>query len=99
MENLNSKDASSNAPAARLEPVHECWSDGEAGIIVSFLAAHGIRALIRTEVPHSVLPVTVDGLGKVQIYVARSDAARARDLLQSVEASLDSETPPAADGM
>jgi hypothetical protein len=63
--------------------VFECWDDGEADVVISYLATHGIEAYANSEVPHSVLPVTVDGLGKVQVVVDAASADQARRLIES----------------
>ncbi len=64
-----------------MAPVHVCWSDSEAEIVVSVLRDYGIEALINSEVPHSVLPFTANGLGKVTVLVAEDVAAEASRIL------------------
>ena len=39
-------------------------SDIEASIVRGLLDAHGIPALVASDVPHSIFPLTVDGLGE-----------------------------------
>lgn len=63
-------------------PVHVCWSDWEAEVIIGLLRAHEIDAQANSEIPHSVLPTTADGLGEIQILVVQEDAVRARDVIQ-----------------
>lgn len=65
-----------------MHPVHECWSDVEADVVVSCLGAHGIVARANSEVPHSVLPITIDGLGKVQVLVSVEDVEQAQYILR-----------------
>ena len=64
-----------------LVPVHHCWGDTEAVVLVSFLAARGIEACMNSQIAHSVYPLTVDGLGGVQILVEQRLADEARRLL------------------
>jgi len=49
-------------------------SDIEASIVRSLLESHGIPSMVSSDVPHSIFPLTVDGLGEVRISV-RADAA------------------------
>jgi hypothetical protein len=63
--------------------VHECWNDGEADVIVSCLGAHGIPARVNSEVPHNVLPLAVDGLGKVEVLVDEEDVEEAAFILRA----------------
>ena len=65
-----------------LVPVHECWNDSEADVVISCLSAHGIQAWANSEVPHSVLPLNIDGLGKVQVMVPEEDAEAADAILR-----------------
>jgi len=46
------------------------WSDGEAMIVQQLLAQYGIRSRVVSDVPHALLPLTVDGLGEVRILIA-----------------------------
>ena len=49
-------------------------SDIEANIVRGLLETHGIRTLLSSDVPHSVWPLTIDGLGEVRLS-ARADEA------------------------
>lgn len=62
--------------------VHVCWSDGEAAIVMAYLESQGIESRMNSEVPHTVLPLTVDGLGEVRVMVVEEDADRARQVLR-----------------
>jgi hypothetical protein len=54
----------------------------EAEMIESFLEAHGIDVeLVQESIGHSAYPVTVDGLGRVQIFVPKIKIKEARELL------------------
>jgi hypothetical protein len=63
-------------------------ADGEihAQQIRSFLAANDIPCVFRGEALRNVHGFTIDGLGKVDIYVADEHAARARALLAEADA-------------
>ena len=57
------------------------WSDGEAEIVRHLLDEYGIPCRVVSDVPHTVLPVAVDGLGEIRIFVPEGHAEEARDLL------------------
>jgi hypothetical protein len=55
----------------------------EAELIESFLEANGVDVeLIQESVGHSAIPVMVDGLGRVQIFVSRESLLEAQELLK-----------------
>ncbi len=56
-------------------------SDVEASVVKSLLDAHGITALVSSDVPHSVFPLTIDGLGEVRLTVSAEDAEEAVRLI------------------
>lgn len=64
-----------------MTPVHCCWNDIEAEVIIGLLRAHDIEASANSEVPHSVLPIIADGLGEVSVLVRQNDATRAREII------------------
>lgn len=66
-------------------PIHECWSDSEGTIVVSVLREQGVEARLNSEVPHTVMPLTAAGLGKVEVLVSEGDAERAREILEEYE--------------
>lgn len=61
--------------------IYRTQSDSEANIVQGLLAAHGIRAILSSDLTHSVFPLTVDGLGEVRISVLSEDADEARQIL------------------
>jgi hypothetical protein len=63
-----------------LVEVHRC-SQAEAVVIRSLYESHGIRALLRSRVSHSVHPFTIGSQGEVTIFVPERDAPRSRRLL------------------
>jgi len=55
----------------------------EAEFIKSYLEAQGVDVeLFQESVGHHIYPVTIDGLGRVQIFVSKDQAAEARQLLE-----------------
>lgn len=64
-----------------LAPVHQCWNDSEAEVVIALLRAHGIEARANSEVPHAILPIIADGLGEVAVLVREEDRETAEQLL------------------
>jgi ribonuclease-3 len=56
-------------------------SDVEASVVKSLLDAHGIRAMVSSDVPHSVFPLTIDGLGEVRLSVRAEEADEAQRVI------------------
>jgi hypothetical protein len=55
----------------------------EADLLKSYFEAHGINIeLFQEAVGHHIYPVTVNGLGRVQLFVAKEQAEAARQLLE-----------------
>ena len=63
--------------------VYRVWNDPEAQMIKGLLESSGIRCKLVTHVPHSVYPVTVDGLAEVRIMVPREQEEEARALIEA----------------
>lgn len=58
----------------------------EADLLESYLEAHGIDVeLIQEAVGRTIYPVTVDGLGLVQVFVPKARVAEARELLAAFQ--------------
>lgn len=57
------------------------WNDGEAEIVRRLLASYGIPSQVVSDVPHAVLPVSVDGLGEIRILVPADRLEEARTIL------------------
>jgi len=54
----------------------------EADLLKSYFEAYGIDIeLFQEAVGHHIYPVTVDGLGRVQLFVSKEQADAARKLL------------------
>jgi hypothetical protein len=69
--------------------VHRCYSDIEANQIRDILEQAGITCQVASDIPHTVFPVTTDGLGEVRLSVIEKDVERARQLISDFL-----ETPP-----
>jgi hypothetical protein len=60
----------------------------EAEFIKSYLGAAGIEIeLFQESVGHHIYPVTIDGLGRVQLFVAKDQAKEAQKLLDEYNKS------------
>jgi ribonuclease-3 len=58
-------------------------SDVEASIVRGLLETHGVMSIVTSAVPHSVFPLTVDGLGEVKISVREDEAEDAKYIIES----------------
>ena len=58
-------------------------SDVEASIVRGLLEANGVMCIVSSAVPHSVFPLTVDGLGEVRISVREDDAEEATRIIET----------------
>lgn len=63
--------------------VYRAWGDPEAQVIKGLLESSGIRCKLVSHVPHSVYPVTVNGLAEVRIMVPREQEEEARALIEA----------------
>lgn len=65
------------------EKLAEVFGRLEAEMIESLLEAEGIDVeLVQESVGHTIYPVTVDGLGRVQIFVPKDKVHEAREWLK-----------------
>ena len=69
-----------------LEVVYTAYGQLQAHVIKGRLESEGIPVLLRYDSGSTVFALTVDGLGKVEIWVPRPLAQRARELLEGAEA-------------
>ena len=61
----------------------EVYGRMDADLIESYLEAHGIDVeLFQEAVGHQIYPTTIDGLAKVQIFVAKENLAEARKMIE-----------------
>jgi hypothetical protein len=64
----------------------------EAELIESYLEAEGIDVeLVQESIGHTIYPVAVDGLGRVQIFVPISKIQDARELLKTYHDGIQTE--------
>lgn len=56
-------------------------NDSEALVVKSLLESHGIHVLMKSPLVQSVHPITVNGVGLVQVLVPEEEAEKARDIL------------------
>lgn len=70
-----------NDDAKPIVVVHQCYSDGEAEVVAGVLRSENIEAFVKSDPPHSVLPVTAGRFGRVLVYVAEEEEERAREVL------------------
>jgi hypothetical protein len=64
----------------------------EAEMIESYLEAQGIDVeLIQESIGHSIYPVTVDGLGRVELFVPKGKVKEAREWLKAYRDGVEKE--------
>jgi hypothetical protein len=62
--------------------IHRCYDDMQAELIKELLEQNEIACQVVSDVPHSVFPITMDGLGEIRIAVLEEEAARAQELIK-----------------
>ena len=62
-------------------------SDIEASIVRGLLEAHGIEASLASDIPHTVFPLSINGLGEVRIAVSSDQAEAAVRLIDDFRES------------
>lgn len=66
------------------EKVAEVQGRLDADLIESYLEANGVDVeLIQESLGHSLIPVTINGLGRVQVFVPKEKIKEARELLMN----------------
>ena len=66
-----------------LTVIFRTHSDIEASIVRGLLETHGIRSIVASDVPHSIFPLSIDGLGEVRISVHPDDVEEARRVIEA----------------
>jgi hypothetical protein len=62
----------------------------EADLLKSYFEAYGVDVeLFQEAVGHHIYPVTVNGLGRVQLFVSKEQANAARELLNEYNNALE----------
>ncbi len=78
----------------KYEKLTEVQGRLEANMIESYLEAEGIDVeLIQESVGQSIYAVTVDGLGRVQIFVPKDQITEARELLKTYREGTEEDNP------
>ncbi len=54
----------------------------EAKIVQGLLESGGIQTVVKGDLVQGVLPITVDGLGRMTVYVCRKDLEEAQKVLK-----------------
>jgi ribonuclease-3 len=70
-------------PLPDLVVVFRTSSGIEAGIVRSLLEAHGIMSVVSSDVPQSIFPLSVDGLGNIRLAVHPSESEEAERIIES----------------
>ena len=65
-------------------------SDIEAQIVRGLLETHGVMSVISSDLPHSIFPLSVDGLSAVRIAVRPDDADEAQRIIEAHRTELKS---------
>jgi len=74
------------------EVLTEVFGRMDAELIKSYLEAQGIEVeLFQEAVGHHIYPTTIDGMGRVQIFVSKENAAEARKLYKAYMEGLSEE--------
>lgn len=67
----------------KYELLTELHSRMEADLLESYLEANGIDVeLIQESIGHNIYPVTIDGLGHVQVFIPKEKVKAAKKLLE-----------------
>ncbi|HTP02864.1 MAG TPA: DUF2007 domain-containing protein [Anaerolineales bacterium] len=70
----------------------EVTGRGQAELLKSFLEAEGVEVqLIQESAGQSLFPVSIEGLGSVQVFVPNEKMEAARELLKDFETGEDAE--------
>ena len=58
-------------------------SDVEASVVRGLLETHGMPAVVSSDLPHSIFPLAINGLGEVRLSVHPDDADEALRIIES----------------
>ena len=76
----------------KYEKLVEVFGRLEAEMIESLLEAEGIDVeLVQESIGHTIYPVTVDGLGRVQIFIPKNKIHEAREWLKTYREGIQEE--------
>jgi len=62
--------------------IFQTWNDSEAELVRGILESYGIPCRISSDIPHQVVPLTVNGLGEIRLEIPSEAAEEARRILQ-----------------
>lgn len=63
--------------------VYRTWDESMAEMAIDLLRSEGIEARKVSDVPRSVYPLTLDGLGEIEIVVPEDEAQEALEILSA----------------
>jgi hypothetical protein len=63
------------------------WDDREAELIRGLLESYGIPCSVISDITHSVVPLTLNGLGEIRLSVPEAAAEEAERILQEHQAA------------
>jgi ribonuclease-3 len=69
--------------SADLVVIFRTHSDIEAQIVRGLLETHGVMSVVSSDVPHSIFPLSVDGLGEVRLAVHPGEADEAQRIIEA----------------
>ena len=61
--------------------IFRTWEEPIADMAIDFLSSEGIAAVKMSEIPRSVMPMTMDGIGEIEIRVPEEDVDRAVEII------------------
>ena len=82
-----------------LTVIFRTQSDIEASVVKGLLETHGIQTLLASDVPHTVLPLTVNGLGEVRVTVRGDQAEEATRLIRDYRQEVSSQVGEVRDDL
>jgi len=77
----NSKDNSKDNRSEKFIELAAVQGDFEAQVLKGMLESEGIEVAIRAGVSQNVLPLTVNGLGEMKLYVKETDYPAAQAIM------------------
>ena len=70
------------AKLTELIVVFRTQSDVEASVVRGLLESEGLQALLSSDIPHSVYPLSIGKLGEVRVSVRMDEAERAKQVIE-----------------
>lgn len=63
--------------------IFRTWNDAEAELVRGLLESYGIPCQVTSQIAHSVVPLTVDGLGEIRLSVPGEAVEEAQEILEA----------------